>query len=270
MPELPEVETIRQDLEIIQNQKITEVFRSNYKMRFDSSLSLKSLIDCQIKKVERKARYLVIKTNSNTALIIHLGMSGRLILGHQFQKLKHDHFACKFENQQWLIFNDPRRFGFVDLVLQQDLTTHPNLSKLGVEPLSVEFDAQHLQKQLAKKTINIKTAIMDNQVVVGVGNIYASESLFDAKISPLRVANSLTKNECKKLVESIKKILTQAIENRGSSISDFVNTKGHLGNFQNFHLVYDREDKSCKTCDGLIKRIVQNARSSFYCLRCQK
>ncbi len=269
MPELPEVETIKRDLQILERQKIIAIFRSNKKFRIDSSLDLQALVGSQINEINRQARYLLIKNNNQQTLIIHLGMSGRLMIANNFNSLKHDHFACQFNDGKWLIFNDPRRFGFVDLVDNKDLANHKMLAKLALEPLAEEFNWQYLRAKLLKKNINIKTAIMDNQIVVGVGNIYASESLFDAQILPLRIASSLSISELKKLVASIKKIISNAIDNRGSSISDYVDAKGNLGNFQNNHQVYDRANYDCNICQKKIERIVQNGRSSFYCSNCQ-
>lgn len=270
MPELPEVETIRRDLEILHQQKIIAIYRSDKKMRLESNVDLQSLINVKINQVKRQARYLLIELSNQHTLIIHLGMSGRLSIVNSFSQLKHDHFACKISNQQWLVFNDPRRFGFVDLIANKNLSQHKMLVKLAVEPLSVEFNFQYLKAKLAKKTLNIKTAIMDNQIVVGVGNIYASESLFDAKILPTKSANSLNDNELKKLVASIKKIISNAIEQKGSSIANYHDAKGNLGNFQNNHLVYDKANLPCRVCDSEITRIVQNGRASFYCQKCQK
>lgn len=269
MPELPEVETIRSDLQILLQQKITKVYRSDKKFRIESNLDLKILASSSIENIERMARYLLIKNSNQQTLIIHLGMSGRLIVSNDFQQLKHDHFAVAFSNGSWLIFNDPRRFGFIDLVFNKDLKSHKMLSKLSVEPLSTEFDWVFLQDKLSKKNLNIKTAIMDNKIVVGVGNIYASESLFDAGISPLRSSNSLTESELKKIVASIKKVIINAIENRGSSISNYVDAKGVVGNFQNSHMIYGKTNENCFVCNNPVKRIIQNSRASYYCSKCQ-
>jgi len=235
MPELPEVETIKRDLKVLEDQKIIEIYRSDKKMRIESSLDLQELVGFKIVEINRQARYLLIKNNNHQTLIIHLGMSGRLIISDDFSKNKHDHFACRFIDGKWLIFNDPRRFGFVDLVFNKNISQHKMLSKLALEPLAKEFNWQYLRDKLSKKNLNIKTAIMDNQIVVGVGNIYASESLFDAQISPLRNSCSLSIVEIKKLVASIKKIIKDAIDNRGSSISDYIDNSGRLGNFHNNH-----------------------------------
>ena len=270
MPELPEVETVRKGLEHLVSKKITKIFRSNKKLRFNSSLELKSLENAKITEILRRARYLIINFDNKTSLILHLGMSGRVTVAGSFEQLKHDHFAVNFSDDSWLIFNDPRRFGFVDLVKTNDLKNHKMLAKLGPEPLSDEFNFAYLKKELARKKMNIKTTMMANEIVVGVGNIYINESLLDSRISPLRPANELKDAEIKKLISSIKTIIKNAIELGGSSISDYVNSKGELGYFQNNFKVYGRENENCLLCKNIIQRIVQNGRSSFYCSTCQK
>lgn len=270
MPELPEIETIKNGISKIINCQINQVFQSNYRLRINSTLELPRLQNCQILDIQRRARYLIMNLSSSYSLIIHLGMSGRITLSNNFSKLKHDHFACQLSNQQWLIYNDPRRFGFVDLVLTANLPQHPMLRNLGVEPLSEDFNEKYLANSLKSKSLNIKTTIMDNKIVVGVGNIYANESLFDARISPLRTAQSLSKSEITKLTKSIKKIIKNAIEMGGSSISDYQNAEGEFGSFQLHHQVYGRNQQKCFTCNNQIIRIVQNQRSSFFCDNCQK
>ncbi len=277
MPELPEVETVRKGLQNLEGKKVKSVFRSDKKMRIASTLDLEELKNAKILEITRRARYLIINFDNKKSLIIHLGMSGKITLKHEFNKLKHDHFALEFANL-WLIFNDPRRFGFIDLIENKNIKNHKMLSKLGPEPLSAEFNLSDLKEKLSRKKMNIKTTMMDNEIVVGVGNIYINESLFDSKISPLRDANSLSDAELKKLISSIKKIIAKAIELGGSSINDYVDAKGDLGNFQNNFKVYGRENKkscatsegNCLLCKNLIRKIKQNGRSSFYCAQCQK
>lgn len=295
MPELPEIETICNGLQSISNCKINEVFCSSKKLRINSQIDLQHLKGKIITKISRRARYLVIEIGDaeeifnssklkktkeiqeNFILLIHLGMSGRLTLSSEFYHEKHDHFACRIsENSNkkssdlWLIFNDPRRFGFVDLVQKNQFFKHKSISKLGIEPLSNQFSAEFLQEKLKKKSTNIKTAMMDNEVVVGVGNIYINESLFLAGISPIRAASSLKMNELKKLVFAIKKTLESAIAMGGSSISDYRNAKGDFGNFQTILKVYGKEGCSCLICQKPISRITQNGRSTFFCKFCQR
>lgn len=270
MPELPEVETIRRGLENLVGKKIQKVFRSEKKLRIDSSLDLQGLEGATILQLERRARYLLIHFSNKKSLILHLGMSGKITISKKFQQLKHDHFTLQFTDGSHLIFNDPRRFGFVDLVATKDLQNHKMLARLGVEPLSNKFNFSLLREKLRGKKMNIKTAMMDNKIVVGVGNIYINESLFDSGISPLRAASSLKENEIKKLTSSIKKILKKAIKLGGSSISDYVTTSGDSGNFQNSFRVYGRAKEKCLHCKSLIQKLTQNGRSSFYCPTCQR
>ena len=274
MPELPEVETICRGLGNLIGRRIQKVFRSEKKLRIDSSLDLQGLKGATILQLERRARYLLIHFSNKNSLILHLGMSGKITVENPTRMMwcgkKHDHFALEFTDGSHLIFNDPRRFGFVDLVATKNLKNHKMLAQLGVEPLSNKFNFALLRKKLCDKKMNIKTAMMDNKIVVGVGNIYISESLFDSGISPLRTASSLKENEIKKLVSSIKKILKKAIKLGGSSISDYVTASGNLGNFQNTFRVYGRASENCLHCNTVIEKIVQNGRSSFYCSTCQR
>ncbi len=270
MPELPEVETVKRGIEILIDKKINEVFRSDKKLRIPSSLNLEILTGNKISAISRRARYIIIDFSNKTSLILHLGMSGKVVIKNSFDKLKHDHFALNFQSGEWIIFNDARRFGFVDLIKTSQIKTHKMLAKLGCEPLSDEFNFANLKEKLRSKNMNIKTTMMDNEIVVGVGNIYINESLFDSAISPLRLAKSLSDAEIKKLISSIKKIIKKAIELGGSSISDYVDAKGDLGYFQNNFKTYGRGGENCLHCKNEIKRIVQNGRSSFYCGKCQK
>ncbi len=246
MPELPEVETVKRGLENLTGKIFRQIFRSDKNLRINSHLDLQLLRDAKIKEFSRRARYLIIR------------------------QAKHDHFAAKIDDGTWLIFNDPRRFGFVDLLKTKDLDRHKMLSKLGPEPLSNDFDFADFAPKLAKKTKDIKTTIMENEIVVGVGNIYASESLFDCGILPTRQAKSLNKAEINKLISSIKKTLKAAIDAGGSSISDYVDSHGNVGNFQNNFRVYGRSGEKCLQCKNPIQRIVLAGRASFFCNKCQK
>lgn len=270
MPELPEVETVRRGLSGLVGKEILSLFRSDKKMRISSTLDLQLLKGARILEITRRARYLIIHFDNKKSLIIHLGMSGKVTLGEVFYQKKHDHFACNFSEKLWLILNDPRRFGFIDLLETKDLETHKMLAKLGPEPLVDEFNVKYLKEKLRGKKMNIKTAMMDNQIVVGVGNIYINESLFDSKISPLREAGLLKDSDLKKLIVSIKTIIAKAIDLGGSSISDYVDAKGEMGYFQNSFKVYGRGEEKCLLCKKKIQKIKQNGRSSFYCDDCQK
>ena len=260
MPELPEVETIKNGIIEIKNKKITQTCTSEKKLRFSSQLDLQNLTSLTILDIKRRARYLIISLSDNKSLIIHLGMSGKISITDKFNKEKHDHFAIQFSDDSWLIYNDARRFGFVDLVDSNDIENHKMLKNLGPEPLSDEFNPKYLKNILQKKGTNIKTTMMDNKIVVGIGNIYINESLFDAQISPEKKAKDLTKTEITKLINSAKKIIQSAIDCGGSSISDYVKASGEMGQFQNTFKVYGRSDKNnqekCLIWKENIKKIV--------------
>lgn len=262
MPELPEVETLRTELQNFEGKMVREIFTSKYNADKDFT----PLVGAEIAKIKRRAKYLIFDFDNKHSLLVHLGMSGRLLkepAASQYKK--HDHFALLFEEVN-LVFNDPRRFGSVRLVKTKQLPQL--LANLGPEPLLADFDAQYFYKIISKRNSNIKSLIMDNKLVVGIGNIYASESLFDAKIAPTRLGSSLSYEEVARLVASSKKILTAAIKNRGSSIRDYRTTAGDSGGFQKLFKAYGQ--KNCWLCKSAIKRIVQQQRSSFYCPKCQK
>jgi formamidopyrimidine-DNA glycosylase len=200
-----------------------------------------------------------------------LGMSGKLLYLEKLPKdlAKHDHFITQFSDNSCLIYNDPRRFGLVDLVDENKINQHQMIKNLGPEPLTDNFNSKYLQEKLKGKKINIKTAMMDNAIVVGVGNIYINESLFESKISPLKAAGSLNLKQLEILVKNIKNILARAIKLGGSTLRDYVQLNGDMGGFQFDFKVYGREGKSCLICSSKIKRIKQNGRSTFHCGTCQ-
>ena len=270
MPELPEVENINIGLQHIVSANITEVFTSDYKLRYQSTLPLQQLQNKIILSITRRARYLLIYLSDNLLLLIHLGMTGNLCIKENFHQQKHLHFACLIKKEQqefWLEFSDIRRFGFIDLFYQQNLINHKFLQHLGPEPLTDDFNPQYLSRVLKNKNLNIKTSLMDNKIVVGIGNIYANEILFASKILPTTISKQLNFTQILILIENIKKILQIAIEHKGSSINNYRNTNGKLGNFQQLHLVYSK--KNCPTCGNKIQKITQSGRSSYFCNQCQ-
>jgi formamidopyrimidine-DNA glycosylase len=272
MPELPEVETIKRGIKhSIVGKKITQVKNSGKNLRLPFPDNLSSLVGQQITDVERRARYILIKTSKKQILLVHLGMSGKLLYFAKAPGIlaKHNHFFMQFSDKSCLIYDDPRRFGLIDLLNEKKINQHKMIKNLGPEPLSESFDSKYLQLQLRNKKINIKTAMMDNSIVVGVGNIYINESLFESKISPLKPAQSLSKKELDLLVKNIKKILEKAIKLGGSTLRDYVSLNGDIGGFQFDFKVYARDNEDCFICSGKIKRIKQNGRSSFYCALCQ-
>ena len=269
MPELPEVETTRKGLEpLITGRKILSVQIYKKKLRWEIPSHLKKTLKNQtIKKITRRAKYLLLHFDFGE-LVMHLGMTGSISVVNSFELLKkHEHFELKLDNSTSLRFNDPRRFGSV--LWQKSNETLTLLNNLGPEPLSYEFDNDSLFEASNGKSRNIKSFIMDSNVVVGVGNIYASESLFLAGISPMRVAGKTSKSRFMVLTQCIKDVLTDAINNGGTTLNDFSNVDGNPGYFSQILNVYDRDNMPCVRCSGKIKRIIQNQRSTYYCPKCQ-
>lgn len=268
MPELPEVETTKLGLEaLIVNQVVECVYLHRANLRWDIPKHLTATLPNQsINKIRRRGKYLLIVFDVGT-LIIHLGMSGSISVADKDTPLKkHDHFEILFANGKKLRLNDPRRFGTV-LFSKDGL--HPLLDNLGVEPLSDSFDEQYLYIRSQKKQ-NVKAFIMDSRVVVGVGNIYACESLFRAGIHPRRKAASISKKRYGFLTQCIKETLSQAIKAGGTTLQNFSSVEGKPGYFSQTLSVYGRENEKCTKCGSKITRIVQNQRSTFYCKHCQK
>ena len=269
MPELPEVETTRKGLEpLITNIKIVSVHIYKNRLRWEIPSHLKNTLKNQsIKKISRRAKYLLVHFDHGQ-LVMHLGMSGSISVVSSFEPLKkHEHFELKLDNSSSIRFHDPRRFGSI---LWQNLNeTITLLKNLGPEPLSYEFDNDSLFNSSNGRLRNIKSFIMDSSVVVGVGNIYASESLFLAGISPKREAGKTSKKRFKVLTNSIKNVLTDAINNGGTTLNDFSNVDGNPGYFSLVLNVYGRENMPCLRCSGKIKRIIQNQRATYYCPKCQ-
>lgn len=266
MPELPEVETTRRGLEPhLVGARINGAEIRNDRLRWPVRKDM-PLAGQTILSLGRRAKYLLLKCNTGT-LILHLGMSGNLrILPEGTPPGKHDHFDLLLDNGKLMRLCDPRRFGAV-LWHEGAIEDHPLISRLGPEPLE-SFDAGHLHRAVKSRSIAIKQLIMDGHVVVGVGNIYASEALFLAGIRPERRKLGLA--GCAKLAESIKTTLKAAIYAGGSTLRDFVNASGNPGYFQQQHWVYGRSGEPCRRCGTPIRQIRQGQRSSFYCPNCQK
>ncbi|MCE3254687.1 MAG: mutM [Rickettsiaceae bacterium] len=272
MPELPEVETVCRGIEKnILGKKIAMIKTSDKNLRLPFPKNLADLQGEKILSVSRRARYILIGITGDKILLVHLGMSGKLLY---LQKLpakpeKHDHFFMGFSDESCLVYNDPRRFGLVDLVDMGKLNLHKMIKNLGPEPLDGSFDLAYLKEKLRSKKINIKTAMMDNAIVVGVGNIYINEALFESGISPLKEAQDVDQKQLEALIKNIKIILQKAITLGGSTLRDYVKSNGDIGNFQFDLKIYGRDGQNCVVCSGKIKRIKQNGRSTFYCGSCQ-
>ena len=269
MPELPEVETTKRGLEpLILNRRILSAHIYKKKLRWEiPSHLIETLKQKTIHNISRRAKYLLIEL-SDGQLVIHLGMSGAMSVAPSSEPLKkHHHFELKLDNFTSIRFHDPRRFG--SILWQDNDNQLKLLSDLGPEPLSYDFNDEVLYFASIGRSKNIKSFIMDSKVVVGVGNIYASESLFLAGISPKRVSGKTSKSRYETLTKSIKKILTDAINNGGTTLNDFSNVDGSPGYFAQILSVYDREGMPCMRCNGKIKRIIQNQRATYYCPKCQ-
>ena len=270
MPELPEVETTVRGIKSIDSSVIEKIEVFNPNLRWPVPNDLPSFLSGKkILNVYRRAKYIIIKC-SNACLVIHLGMSGKLVFAKSSETLKkHDHIQITFiNNDQVIRYNDPRRFGSAHLV-KDKLEDFKLLANLGLEPLAVEFDGNYLFTKARKRNVSIKIFIMNHYIVVGVGNIYASEALFLSGIRPTVPACKVTRKKMEILVKNIKHVLSLAIEKGGSTISDFMNTKGEQGYFQIDHQVYNREGQPCNKCGVKIKKIIIGQRSSFFCNTCQ-
>ncbi|MHB1187268.1 bifunctional DNA-formamidopyrimidine glycosylase/DNA-(apurinic or apyrimidinic site) lyase [Thiobacillus sp.] len=270
MPELPEVETTRQGLlPRLQGRTLRRIVVRNPHLRWPVPDDLEArLTGLPLQALDRRGKYLLFGFGTGTQ-IVHLGMSGSLrFAGPGEPAALHDHIDWLFDDGTTLRLRDPRRFGAV--LWTDDVAQHPLLAHLGPEPLTSGFDASYLHAQCQRRTAAIKQVVMDAQVVVGVGNIYASESLFHAGIRPATAARRLSRPACARLVEAIKRVLAAAIAAGGSSLRDYVASDGELGYFQLQTRVYDREGLPCKICNTPIRRIVQGQRASFFCPACQR
>lgn len=271
MPELPEVETVMRGLSaVLMGRHFTSIEMRRKNLRFALPKSMdEHLCGKKITGLSRRAKYILISFTGNKTLIVHLGMSGRMVIDNgASQPHKHDHVIFQTSAHHQIKFNDPRRFGMMDVVDSDKVHQHKLLKHLGVEPLDTAFSGAALHAKLKSKKVAVKLAIMDQQVVVGVGNIYACEALFASHIHPQRPSHSLSLDECAALVAAIKSVLKRAIAKGGSSLRDYVQADGELGYFQHEFAVYGREGEPCKGCTCKSKkvlRITQGGRSTFFC-----
>ena len=279
MPELPEVETVRRGLSPVMEGYVfdrVELRRANLRFPFPDDFAAR-LEGQTITRFGRRAKFLDVELSSGERLLMHLGMSGRFTIDGEAQGefvsdtggiAKHDHVIFHMSSGHRVIYNDPRRFGFMELVAVGE--TPERLKTLGPEPLSNSCNAPDLREKLRGKKSKIKAALLDQRIIAGLGNIYVCEALFRARISPKRAAGRLTVAETESLTGHIKDVISEAIESGGSSLRDFAQADGDLGYFQHSFDVYGREGEPCKVCGAPLKRITQSGRSSFYCSACQK
>ncbi|MEP4249699.1 bifunctional DNA-formamidopyrimidine glycosylase/DNA-(apurinic or apyrimidinic site) lyase [Tateyamaria sp.] len=282
MPELPEVETVRRGLAPAMEGAViaqADVNRPDLRWPFPAGMA-ERLTGQHVLRLRRRSKYILADLSSGETLLIHLGMSGRMLVSgdplgqfaHEHpQKEKHDHVVLHLENGARITFNDPRRFGAMDLLDTESADQHKLLSVLGPEPLGNDFHEAHLIAAFKTKNSPIKSALLDQRIVAGLGNIYVCEALFRGGISPARKAMKVSKPRVAALVPIIRDVLSEAIEAGGSSLKDFRQADGELGYFQHSFDVYGREGQPCRTrnCSATITRIVQSGRSSFYCTSCQ-
>ena len=293
MPELPEVETVRRGLQpAMEGARIKKAEVRRKDLRFPFQKDFVARLEGQtVTGLGRRAKYLMADLGSGDVLLMHLGMSGSFRVVDddnrhtpgQFHHPRsedraHDHVIFHMSSGAVIIFNDPRRFGYMKVIARQAIDEEPLLEGLGPEPLGNEFDADMLARACANKKTSLKAALLDQRVVAGLGNIYVCEALFRAHLSPRRLAATLatkkgeTTDHARRLVEAIHTVLNLAIKAGGSSLRDHRQTSGELGYFQHSFQVYDREGEKCQTkgCSGIVRRFNQNGRSTFWCPKCQK
>lgn len=270
MPELPEVQTITTALEkTISTANIinVEVFCNAFRVKVDKDKALK-LKGANIVEYKRIGKYMIVKLDNQFSMVFHFGMSGKITINPEAIK-KHDHIKITTSNGVF-IYNDPRRFGIFDIVLTSELFEQPYLKNMGIDPFDKNLDAKYLFEKLKNKKLDIKTALLDQSIIAGIGNIYASEILFKAKVAPLRESHQIKLKECEKIIQYTQEVLSLAIEKGGSTLKDYLRPDGKLGYFQNLHCVYGKDGQRCNICNTEIKRIVQHARATFFCSTCQK
>ena len=279
MPELPEVETVKKGIiPVLEGRRIFKVIqrRDTLRIPLPDNFSAR-LTGRTVERITRRAKYLLLHLDGAEILICHLGMSGKMTLKAAADRSvpdvfeKHDHIILETDAHDLVIYNDPRRFGLMTLCPTDELDQHRLFRDMGPEPLGNEFNAEYLLKKIEKRRSPIKNVLLDQRVVVGLGNIYVCEALFMAKISPEKKACDLDAEEGEKLVPVIRNILLRAIEAGGSTLKDYARVDGELGYFQHSFKVYGREGEACanEACNSDIERIIQSNRSTFYCPSCQ-
>jgi len=283
MPELPEVETVRRGISpVMEGEVIAEVQvnRPDLRWPFPDRMA-ERLKGRHVTAVRRRSKYILCDLDSGETLLIHLGMSGRILISgdpqgrfvHEHPAAeKHDHVVMDMSSGARITYNDPRRFGAMDLLETMTAEEHPLLSVLGPEPLRNGFNEDQFYEAIKSRNSPMKSVLLDQKVVAGLGNIYVCEALFRAGIDPRRKAKNLSRERADRLVPIIRDVLSEAIEAGGSSLKDYRQADGELGYFQHSFDVYGREDEPCRTvdCEQSIRRITQSGRSTFYCAQCQR
>jgi formamidopyrimidine-DNA glycosylase len=283
MPELPEVETVRRGMEpAMQGQRFArvQVNRPDLRWPFPNRMA-ERLTGARVERLRRRSKYILCDLDSAETLLIHLGMSGRVLISgdplgqfvHDHPAAeKHDHVVFDMQNGARITYNDPRRFGAMDLIETAALEAHPLIAALGPEPLGNAFSGAVLRAALEGRNTPIKAALLDQKTVAGLGNIYVCEALYRSGIDPRRKARAISAPRVEALATAVREVLQEAIEAGGSSLKDYRRADGELGYFQHNFDAYDREGQPCKRagCGGTIRRIVQSGRSTFFCPQCQR
>jgi formamidopyrimidine-DNA glycosylase len=287
MPELPEVETVRRGLSpVLEGQRLVRVQLRRPDLRFPLPDGfVQRLTGATITRLDRRAKYLLAHLDRDEVLVMHLGMTGRFEIDGAVpgdfhrpvetdpeKAAKHAHVVFETAAGAMVTYHDPRRFGFMDLIRNEAMATHPWFAPMGPEPLGPDFTADTLIAAFKGRKQGPKTLLLDQRTVAGLGNIYVCEALHRSGVSPLKPAGKIAAKRLGPLTSAIKDVLAEAVEVGGSTLRDFAAADGALGYFQHRFRVYDREGQACPTpgCDGVISRIVQSGRSTFYCPRCQK
>mgnify|MGYP001325200435 CR=1 FL=1 len=288
MPELPEVEVVKRSLtNKLKNLVIKKIKINDYRLRYPVNIKdIKSLIGLKIRKISRRSKYLIFFFKNNLAMLVHLGMSGKLFFINQKninyktsfyydlneeKDKKYNRVILTFSDNQKLVYNDVRKFGFIKVFDSDKIHLNSHISRLGPEPLSDKFNYFYLRKKIVKCKKNIKNFMMDQKYISGLGNIYVNEILFYSSINPRKIVNELSNEQVEKIVYNTKKTLKFSIQLGGSSIRDFNGISGQNGNFQQKFMVYDRDNKNCrkKRCEGSVIKIYISNRSTFFCQKCQ-
>lgn len=287
MPELPEVETVKRGLApALEGRRLVRVEARRPDLRFPLPARFaERLAGARVDRLDRRAKYLLAHLDTGETLISHLGMSGRFTIMADADKARpgdfyyaappdpvHTHIVFETDHGVRIEYNDPRRFGFMDVTATATLESTAHFKDMGPEPLSNGFSAAHLEATFAGKKQSVKAALLDQRIVAGLGNIYVCEALYHARIAPTRAAGRIAPKRLPVLATAIRTVLSAAIEAGGSTLRDYAGAEGALGYFQHTFAVYDREGDACRTamCDGIVRRIVQTGRSTFYCPRCQR
>jgi formamidopyrimidine-DNA glycosylase len=279
MPELPEVEIVKQALKLaLQNRQVITAFVGRKNLRWPLPENLANrLMNKSFTRLTRRGKYVLMHLDSDEVLLLHLGMSGSVRIYQQKPELgKHDHFMLEMAPQtghggrSYVVLSDPRRFGWIDLFAESAMPTHKLLATMGPEPLSNEFSASQLEAAFKGRSVPVKNALLNQALIAGIGNIYASEALFLAGISPRRKARTIAGGRADRLAAAIVTILRAAIDDGGTSLRDHVQPGGEIGYFVQRLMVYGQAGKPCPKCQMPIKTIIQSGRSSFYCSRCQR